>query len=84
MTALQMFRKGMIRPGCLIKCVKNVGVDKTHRIFVKGRPYRVILIFLGGMTLKAEGGHFTIIWMPKLFKKNLVSPSWTNFRSVKD
>ena len=79
MTVLQMFHKGTIKPGCLIKCVKNVGVDKAHRIFVKGRPYRVLVTARMVMALKSEGGYPVLIQAPTPGKRNLAPPSWTSF-----
>jgi len=50
-----MFRKGMLKSGCLIKCTKDVEIDKYHKVFVKGRPYRVI-ITNKILVLKGENG----------------------------
>jgi len=81
---LQMFRKGMIKPGCLIKCVKNVedfdGIE-AYRIFIKGRPYRVVIVGTAAMVLKSEGGDLTLILAPTPGKKSRTS--WTAFGTFK-
>ena len=82
MTIFQMFRKGKIRPGCLVKCVKDVGVDKAHRVFVKGRPYRVMITNERVMILKSEGGFPVMIKAPTRFKRDLTTAPWTSFKPV--
>jgi hypothetical protein len=74
-----MFRNGLIKSGCLVKCTKDVGYDKAHRIFVKGRPYRVIVTAKVVMALKSEGGYPVFVQVPIPFKRSPISHSWTNF-----
>jgi hypothetical protein len=79
-TMLRMFRKGLIRPGCLIKCIKTASCG----MFLKGRPYRVLWIENKGMWLKCEGGNLLFLpTMSDLRSKKAINPLWTSFSTFK-
>jgi hypothetical protein len=79
---LQMFRKGLIKPGRLVKCVEDVTFFGEGRqvIFRKGRPYRVLYAdHPKELILKAEDGVGIIVSTPTPGRRSTVS--WTSFET---
>lgn len=69
MTVLQIFRKGQIKPGMLLKAMKSIPISGTTDQFLikKGRPYRVSDVDYseGSLIIKGEGGGLVFLFQNK-------------------
>jgi hypothetical protein len=85
MSILQMYRKGLLKDGCLVKCTKTTEVLNPLgikiRAFLHGRPYRVIWVASHYMVIKGEGNFWATLNLPVPGQKQS-GPSWANFKPV--
>jgi hypothetical protein len=74
MTVLQMFRKGLLKPGGLVRCVRTVTNSAGLEIMKQGRPYRILRqTSPEHLVLRIEGGLPYPIYPPVPGKRSQTS-----------
>jgi hypothetical protein len=73
---LQKFQKGVLRVNHFVQAKKTVLFANHHPLFKRGRPYRVVAVKNGCISLKGENGHICRLSIER-FKKRPIP--WSNF-----